>query len=188
MAKKQLSPMRITYYAFMGVMIAFACICFIMALATALSRPAYAGVNSNVEYEYFINKSQAEVEVPITAAVCSELGSVTAGAKALFDRGLSDREIQKTMISVAMDNMSNRTTWTAFHMAVGITAISSMRNWPNDEDYQWLRSTNPGLTEEAYYQMHAEALCKEIIGAKKRVLKVERRVKATTTKKQGRSA
>ena len=168
-----------------GILVAIIGLFCLFMVAVSMSRPVHAATSSNVEYEYFTSKDNAQIDVPINAAICAELGGIAAGTKGLLDKGLSDDEIQQTMISVAMENMSNRNTWTAFHMALGLPTIRNMRNWPNETEFQWMRGANPGLIEMAYYDMYAETKCKAIIGNKQKILKVERRVVQKGTSKQG---
>jgi len=149
---------------------------------------AQATVKSNTQYEYYASPTNEMTYVKLTPAICTELGYISAGARTLINLGLSDQQIQESLVNVAVENMSSQNVWTAFHMAIAEEAVASLRNWPNSAGYQDLRRKYAGLQETQYTQMYAEKLCMTLVGQQQKILKVERRVKQAAPKKQGRTA
>lgn len=172
MSKKPLTKMQIVACAFYGVLLAFAAICFIMAMVIGLSRPAVAATAE--EYAYKINLKAPMETVKITPAVCENVRQLGGIIKTFIDNGYGDKTIIDILSKAAIDNPQDRNGWIAYHIVTGDNVLSTMREWPKEDLYIWMTVQFPDLTDRQYYTLYAAGRCDSALGKTQKVVKVDK--------------
>lgn len=172
MSKQRCNPVEAGLYTFIGLMAAFALFCFIMAFSIAMSRPAFASEVNGVRYE--VQYKLPKEEVVVTSEVCTVVSKTAAFVKAMFERGLTDKEISAKLTEAAKANLNDRNGWIAYHLVDDPKALSSMREWPKEASYHWMETKFPTGTGQEYYQVYAGSKCDQTVGTTVKVYQVKR--------------
>lgn len=157
---------------FIAVMLAVACFCFIMAFSIAMSRPAFASEVNGVQYE--VQYKLPKEDVIVTPEICTVVSQTGAFVKAMFERGLSDKEVSDHLTKAAKANLNDRNGWVAYHMVNDPKALASMREWPKEASYHWMETKFPTGTGQEYYQVYAGSKCDQTVGTTVKVYQVKR--------------
>jgi hypothetical protein len=159
---KSNSKVNCVFYGFIGVLLAFAAVCLVMAIAGVLTRPVYASEMKTEQYEVLYKLPKEEVK--ITKEVCDTVTQSAAWIKGMINKGYDDDAISEKLSEAALANLGDRNGWIAYYMLVDPKALANMREWPTEASYQWMQQKYPTMNGGEYYQVYAGGKCDQLIG------------------------
>jgi hypothetical protein len=155
-----------------AVVATFGIICLIMAASIMMSRPAYAAVTP--QYNYQVDLKGPKDTMQVTNNICVVVGQASSLIQKMFNSDLSNNEIALKLTEAAMKDLSDRDGWAAYNMVGSVTVIDKMREWKRDDEFVKMRIDYPDYTMGEYYNVYARATCETAMGTDIKVIRVVR--------------
>lgn len=114
--------------------------------------------------DYTPDPTGKTVDIPVVARHCTEVGKMVMSVSTMFDKGWTDTEIVKTIISVGVKNLGDLDGWVAVNMLGREAVIADMRKWPGTIDYRMVVDAYPGESKDLIMGTLATMRCNTMIG------------------------